>query len=102
MNAKEYLEQQATAHNLMSSESFHGDVDLRPAPGVSGIELMEFCAKMSEVGYILSFNKDRRITVKAPHYKKHDWDDFKGWRCTHGLTVKGCEVFTAPNIGSVI
>lgn len=102
MNAKQYLEQQAAAAGFTSSESFHDDVDLRPAPGLSGIELLEFCAKLSEAGYILSFCKDRRITVKAPHYKKHDWDNHKGWHCTHGLTVKGCEVFTAPNIGSVI
>lgn len=102
MNAKEFLEQQAAKYKLTMIESFHGDFDLRPDPSVSGTDLLQFCAVMDEVGYVCNFKRHNTILIKAPHNKAHDWDSTRGWGCTHGLTAKGCEVFKAPVIGSVV
>jgi hypothetical protein len=93
VTAKEFLEQQARAHKLVIRDSFHADFDLRPEAVMLGADLIQFCALMNEAGYVCNFKKDNTINVHAPHHKRHDWDESRGWNCTHGLTVDGCEVF---------
>jgi hypothetical protein len=95
MNASEYLEKEAKRFGFACSvDPLDGDRTLRPerGPGPSAADLMQLMANLSEAEYTFWFAKDNSVHVHAPHRKEHSWGD-RGWDCTHGLTVEGCETF---------
>lgn len=96
MTAKEFMEEQARRFGMLAHPSHDGDFDLRvfeiEGMATSGSDVIQLCSILDEAGYVCSFKKDNSIGVKAPHKSKHGPLD-RGWGCTHGLTVMGCEVF---------
>lgn len=102
MTAKEFLAKEALRFGHYPVDAFDGDVDLRPGYEVStgkvttsAEDLIQLAHNLQEAGYSLTFMRDTSIHVHAPHRKEHSWDD-RGWGCTHGLTVQGCEKFRGP------
>lgn len=98
MTASEFLAREAKRFGFVSIEDpLDGDRNIRPerGPGPSAADLMQLCAILQEAEYTLSFMKDNSVHVHAPHRKEHSWGD-RGWDCTHGLTVQGCEAFHGP------
>lgn len=102
MNASEFLEKEAERFGFAMFKSHDGDRDLRVGPSLSKVahphskdasasDLMQLAAILQEAEYGLTFMKDNSIHVHAPHRKEHSWGD-RGWSCTHGLTIEGCEV----------
>lgn len=99
MTAKEFLEQQAGRFGFTTHKAFDGDHDLRVAPlpmappfnKAGASDLIQLAVILQEAEYSLTFMKDNSIHVHAPHRKEHSFGD-RGWDCTHGLTVQGCEV----------
>jgi hypothetical protein len=99
MTAKEFVAEQAKRFGLVPNTSFDGDVDLRVVTiegrQASASDLIQLAAILQEAEYSIAFMKDNSVHVHAPHRKEHSWSD-RGWDCTHGLTIEGCEVFHTP------
>ncbi len=104
--AAEFLEQTAARYQFSATKSSDGDYDLRPDAPLSKVahphasspsvgDLMQLVFYLEKADYELYFQRDNSIHVHAPHRKEHNWGD-RGWDCTHGLTIKGCEAFHGP------
>ena len=93
MTTKEFLEKEAGRFGFNVTKVFDGDYDLRVAVAkASASDLIQLVAILEENAFSLTFLRDNSIHVHAPHRKEHSWGD-RGWDCTYGLTILGCETF---------
>lgn len=104
--ALEFLLEQAKSHHFTCAVAYDGDYDLRPdmdndnpPPHLppSAADAIQIQTLLTSEGYKLYPLRDNSIHVHAPHRKVHGWFD-RGWDCTYGLTVFGCEAFNNWNI----
>ena len=94
MTAREFLVQEAPKFGFKIGEGFYGDVELYPTEGAAtGRKLDELWTMLDRFGFEVSVGAGRKLMIRAPHVKRHEWDRNRGLDCILGWSLEECTDF---------